>query len=96
MQRYHTRIASELDRGPSPDLVCNHMTAPHGEFTGRARHAFCTQVVAQVAQLVDETLREHGVVVPASAVTLADGRRFVPESESREPPSSDDRDLTKG
>jgi hypothetical protein len=60
---YQSRLDTELDRGSSPDLICNSMTAPHGDFKGPARHAFCTSVVAQVAQLVDETLREHGVSV---------------------------------
>ena len=63
MTRYLARVEAELDRGTSPTLICNDMTAPHGEFMGAARHQFCTNVVAQVAQLVDETLREHDVVV---------------------------------
>jgi hypothetical protein len=52
------------------------MTAPHGEFMGTERHRFCTSVVAQVAQLVDETLREHGVTTTATAVTLDDGSEW--------------------
>ena len=75
---YQQRVESELDRGSSPDLICNSMTAPHGDFKGPARHAFCTKVVAQVAQLVDETLRQHGVEVEATAVKLADGSTFDP------------------
>ena len=61
MLRYLERVELELDRGSSPTLICNDMTAPHGEFLGEARHRFCTHVVAQVAQLVDETLREQGI-----------------------------------
>jgi uncharacterized protein YwbE len=78
MVRYQATIAGELDRGSSADLVCNHMTAPHGEFTGPARHEFCTRVVAQVAQAVDEALREQGIAQAATPVRLADGRVFVP------------------
>lgn len=78
---YARRVDAELDRGASPDLICNHMTAPHGEFTGPARHQFCTRVVAQVAQLVDEILRAHGVRHAASPVELADGSTFEPERE---------------
>ena len=62
MQRYLDRVEHELDRGASPTLICNDITAPHGEFMGEARHRFCTALVGQVAQLVDETLREQGVV----------------------------------
>ncbi len=87
MIRYRRRVAEELDRGTSPDLICNHMTAPHGDFRGPARHAFCTGVVAQVAQLVDETLREEGVEVRATPVELSDGALFDPARDAdREPP----------
>ena len=78
MARYLARVRTELDRGGVDSLVCNDMTAPWGEFTGPARHGFCTAVVGQVAQLVDETLREHGVEVAASPVTLSDGAVFDP------------------
>lgn len=78
MTRYLARIEAELDRGSSPDLVCNNLTSPHGEFLGPARHAFCTALVGQVAQIVDDTLREHGVAHTATPVTLADRRRYDP------------------
>lgn len=90
MIRYQRRVADELDRGESDDLICDHMTAPHGDFRGQARHAFCTRVVAQVAQLVDETLREEGVEVPATPLELADGASFDPRVDAdREPPSGE-------
>ncbi len=76
MQRYLARVEAELDRGPSPTLICNDMTAAHGEFMGPARHRFCTEVVAQVAQLVDETLREHAIEHRATPVQLDDGSVF--------------------
>ena len=81
MEAYWERVDRELDRGPSPDLVCNHMTAPHGDFHGQARHGFCTAVVAQVAQLVDEILRAQGVEHPPSPVSYPDGGQFRPESD---------------
>jgi len=77
-KRYQRRVEEELDRGSSPDLVCNSMTRPHGDFKGPTRHAFCTNVVAQVAQLVDETLREQGLEVQTGPLTLLDGRKFDP------------------
>jgi hypothetical protein len=78
MSRYLERVRSELDRGGVASLVCNDMTAPHGEFAGPARHRFCTRVAAQVAQLVDEVLREHGVAHRATPVPLDDGSTFDP------------------
>lgn len=87
MTEYEARIARDLDRGGSPDLVCNHLTAPHGEFTGPARHQFCTALVGQVAGIVDEVLRAHGVAHRATPVTLADGAVFDPEAAPEAAPS---------
>lgn len=86
---YGQRIATELDRGSATSLVCNDMTAPHGDFAGPSRHAFCTRVVAQVAQVVDELLQEHGVEVEATPVGLADGSRFDPKADPSPEPESD-------
>lgn len=77
-KRYQRRVEDELDRGSSPDLICNSMTRPHGDFKGPTRHAFCTNVVAQVAQLVDETLQEHGIDAKTGPLTLSDGSKFDP------------------
>lgn len=78
MGRYLARVRDELDRGSATTLVCNDITAPLGEFMGASRHAFCTALVGHVAQLVDETLREHGVCVQPTAVVLDDGTVFEP------------------
>jgi Putative redox-active protein (C_GCAxxG_C_C) len=77
MTRYLARVDDELDRGTSPTLICNDMTAPHGEFLGADRHRFCTRVVGQVAQLVDEILRAHELTIAATPVTLADGQTWT-------------------
>lgn len=44
----------------SLDITCNHLTAPHGEFTGENRKQFCTNIAATVAELVAETLVRFG------------------------------------
>lgn len=88
MARYLARVDAELERGRSPDLVCNNLTGQHGEFTGPARHAFCTALVGQVAQLVDDTLREHGVAHAPSPVRLADGRVFDPARDLEPAPKT--------
>lgn len=79
---YMRRIEAELDRGESPDLICNNMTGQFADFTGSARHGFCTNVVGQVAQLVDEILREQGIAHLPSPVVLADGARLDPADPS--------------
>lgn len=69
--RYDERVRSEVDRGVSPDIICNNLTAQWGDFKGDARHAFCTNLVAEVAQIVDEILREQGVAVEATPIESA-------------------------
>jgi hypothetical protein len=81
MTTYLARVHAELDRGESPTIVCNDMTAPHGDFMGAPRHQFCTRVVAQVAQLVDETLKAHGISVEPTRVALADGTTYDPKRD---------------
>lgn len=43
-------------RGGNPDIICDHLVRPHGEFTGAARKAFCTNIAADVAALTAEAL----------------------------------------
>jgi hypothetical protein len=43
-------------RAGNPDIVCDHLVRPHGEFTGAARKAFCTNLAADVAALAAEAL----------------------------------------
>ena len=45
----------------APKIVCNHLTAPHGDFAGESRMSFCTSLVAEVAALVAEIALRHGV-----------------------------------
>ena len=39
-----------------PDIVCDHLVRPHGDFLGPARKAFCTNLAADVAALTAEAL----------------------------------------
>jgi hypothetical protein len=39
-----------------PDIICDHLVRRHGEFTGAARKAFCTNLAAEVAALTAEAL----------------------------------------
>jgi hypothetical protein len=43
-------------RGGNPDIVCDHLVRPHGDFAGAARKAFCTNIAADVAALTAEAL----------------------------------------
>ena len=50
-----------------PDIVCNHLTAPHGDFAGESRSRFCTNLVAEVAALVAEVALRHGANLKVTA-----------------------------
>lgn len=39
-----------------PDIVCDNLVRPHGDFMGPARKAFCTNLAADVAALTAEAL----------------------------------------
>ncbi len=39
-----------------PDIICDNLVRPHGEFTGPARKAYCTNLAADVAALTAEAL----------------------------------------
>lgn len=56
--RYRELWQQRLAVGDS--IVCNDLTAPHGEFTSAARHAFCTELAAGVAYCVAQVLAEAG------------------------------------
>jgi hypothetical protein len=47
-------------RGGEPDITCDRLVRPHGEFTGPARKAFCTNLAAEVAALTAEALCRFG------------------------------------
>lgn len=64
MEDYQRRWRQELFGGAgAPDTVCNHLVAPHGEFSGPGRQAFCTGLAATVAAIVAEVAIRHGAVV---------------------------------
>lgn len=57
---YQSAWQARIDRGPAPDIICNNLVRPLGDFRGPARHAFCTSLAAQVAELVAEALVRFG------------------------------------
>lgn len=60
-EEYRRRWQAALFGGrPDPDIVCDHLTAPHGEFMGAARKSFCTHLTARIAALVAEIALRHG------------------------------------
>jgi hypothetical protein len=72
----------------APDIVCNRLTAPHGDFAGESRMSFCTagesrmsfctNLVAEVAALVAEIALRHGVdiTVAGSPVDASQARQI--------------------
>lgn len=56
MTWYQTQARARIDRGASPDIVCNNLTGQFGDFHGPARMRFCTALAAEVAALTAEAL----------------------------------------
>ena len=48
----------------APDIVCDTLVRPHGDFLGPARKAFCTNLAADVAALTAEALCRFGAARP--------------------------------
>jgi hypothetical protein len=51
-------------RGGNPDIVCDHLVRPHGDFMGPARKHFCTNIAADVAALAAEALCRFAAARP--------------------------------
>jgi hypothetical protein len=60
IQWYQKEIRRRMERGAQPDIVCNSLTRPLGDFAGEARKSFCTNLAADVAEVVAEALVRHG------------------------------------
>jgi hypothetical protein len=54
----------ERIRGGNPDIVCNDLVRPHGDFMGPARKHFCTNLAADVAALTAEALCRFAAARP--------------------------------
>ena len=94
---YQEQVAERVDRGSSPDLICNHLTAPLGDFHGSERFDFCTRLSSQVATITAEALVRFSrspeplsirpVALPTAAPRAADpaapeNARDIPEETS--------------
>jgi hypothetical protein len=51
-------------RDGEPDIICDHLVRLHGDFTGPARKAFCTNLAADVAALTAEALCRFSALRP--------------------------------
>jgi len=64
IEAYQRHWKEQLFRGESsPDIVCNNLTEPHGDFKGEARRGYCTHLVATVAALVAQIAIDHGASI---------------------------------
>jgi hypothetical protein len=72
-ERWQSELFGGSAQGPGqlsagPDIVCNHLTEPLGEFMGAERQSFCTGLVATVAALVAEIALRHGADLTVHSV----------------------------
>ncbi len=61
---YATEVERRLDKGGAATLVCNDLTGRFPVFQSEARHAFCTGLVATVAEVLAEALARFGRTLP--------------------------------
>lgn len=66
MSRYGELWRERLAGTVGDRLICNDLTAPHGDFQGEARRSFCTRLAAEAAAAVAQTLEEAGVPNPVT------------------------------
>jgi len=64
---WYQRAAARIDRGGSPDIICNNLVRRFDDFNSEARHVFCNSIAAQVAALTAEALCRFGEARPAIA-----------------------------
>lgn len=57
---YQRAVGERIDTGASPDIICNNLTRPLGDFHGDRRKQFCTNLAAQVAEITAEALVRFG------------------------------------
>lgn len=57
---WYQAAAAKIDRGDSPDTICNNLVRSLGDFSGPRRKAFCTNIAAEVAALTAEALVRFG------------------------------------
>jgi hypothetical protein len=77
---WYQGAARGIDRGGSPDIVCNNLTRRFGDFKSPARAAFCTSIAAQVAALTAEALCRFA---PAARPPITPITPVSPVEESR-------------
>lgn len=54
--RWPQRLPTGVESTPAPDITCDRLVRPHGDFMGPARKAFCTNLAAEVAALAAEAV----------------------------------------
>jgi hypothetical protein len=69
---FQERVPQRIDRGRSPDYICNHLTGQHGDFRGPARMRACTSIAAEVAALTAEALVRFAPAGALPTITAID------------------------
>ena len=62
-----------VGREAIPDITCDRLVRPHGDFMGPARKAFCTSLAAEVAALTAEALVRFAPAIARPPITPTPG-----------------------
>lgn len=75
---YQEQVPQRIDRGASPDYICDHLTRQHGDFHGPARAQHCTNIAARVAELTAEALVRFGTEIELQIAPIGPIERVDP------------------
>ena len=68
-RRVNRGCGSSVTPQQTVDIICNRLTAPLGDFQGPERQRFCTNIAADVAEIVAEILLRAGCALEISPIT---------------------------
>jgi len=67
-QHYRQEWEKRIDRGRVPNIICNSLTGQFAEFHSQERLGFCTNLSAQVAELIAETILRFGLTFEVTPI----------------------------
>jgi hypothetical protein len=62
---WRTRDIARTGDVAAPDITCDRLVRPHGDFMGAARKGYCTNLAAEVAAIAAEALCRFAATRPA-------------------------------
>jgi hypothetical protein len=68
IERYRADLTRIVNPGDAASISCNDLVRPYPAFQSEARAAFCTDIVATIAEIVAEILVDAGVALEPTPI----------------------------